>query len=130
VRRGVDVRVIVPGEYTDVPIVRQASRLHYDYLLRRGIRIFEYQPTMMHAKTMVVDGVWLTVGSSNFDDRSFRLNDEVNVNVYDEAIAAQAEAMFRDDLARTEEVRIRKWLRRGWMAKLKERVAERFKPQL
>jgi cardiolipin synthase len=130
VRRGVDVRVIVPGEFTDVPIVRQASRWHYEQLLRHGIRIFEYQPTMMHAKTMVVDGIWLTVGSSNFDDRSFRLNDEVNVNVYDEAIAAQAEAMFHDDLAKSEEVRIRKWLRRGWLDKLKERVAERFKPQL
>ena len=130
VRRGVDVRVIVPGEFTDVPIVRQASRWHYEQLLRHGIRIFEYQPTMMHAKTMVVDGIWLTVGSSNFDDRSFRLNDEVNVNVYDEGIAAQAEAMFHGDLARSEEVRIRKWLRRGWMEKLKERVAERFKPQL
>ena len=130
VRRGVDVRVIVPGEFTDVPIVRQASRWHYEQLLRHGIRIFEYQPTMMHAKTMVVDGIWLTVGSSNFDDRSFRLNDEVNVNIYDEGIAAQAEAMFHDDLARSEEVRIRKWLKRGWMAKVKERIAERFKPQL
>jgi cardiolipin synthase len=130
VRRGVDVRVIVPGELADVPIVRQASRWHYEQLLRHGLRIFEYQPTMMHAKTMVVDGIWLTVGSSNFDDRSFRLNDEVNVNVYDETIAAQAEAMFHDDLAKSEEVRIRKWLRRGWMDKLKERVAERFKPQL
>jgi cardiolipin synthase len=130
VRRGVDVRVIVPGEFTDVPIVRQASRWHYEQLLRHGIRIFEYQPTMMHAKTMVVDGLWLTVGSSNFDDRSFRLNDEVNVNVYDEEIASQAEAMFHDDLARSEEVRIRKWMRRGWLAKLKERVADAFKPQL
>ena len=83
-RRGVDVRVIVPGEYTDVPIVRHAGRFQYSQLLRRGIRIFEYQPTMMHAKTMVVDGIWTTIGSSNFDDRSFRLNDEVNVNVYDE----------------------------------------------
>jgi cardiolipin synthase len=120
----------VPGEFTDVPIVRQASRWHYEQLLRHGIRIFEYQPTMMHAKTMVVDGLWLTVGSSNFDDRSFRLNDEVNVNVYDEEIASQAEAMFHDDLARSEEVRIRKWMRRGWLAKLKERVADAFKPQL
>src|SRR6185369_8054568 len=98
VRRGVDVRVIVPGEINDVPIVRHASRMHYDLMLRRGIRIFEYQPTMMHAKTMVVDGIWSTVGSSNFDDRSFRLNDEVNVNVYDEGIAAKLEEMFREDL--------------------------------
>ena len=130
VRRGVDVRVIVPGEDNDVPIARQASRWHYELLLRRGIRIFEYQPTMMHAKTMVVDGVWTTIGSSNFDDRSFRLNDEVNVNIYDDDIAAQMEAMFHEDLAHCEEVTLRKWFRRGWLDKLKEKAAEVFRPQL
>jgi cardiolipin synthase len=130
VRRGVDVRVIVPGEDSDVPIVRQASRWHYELLLRRGIRIFEYQPTMMHAKTMVVDGAWSTIGSSNFDDRSFRLNDEVNINIYDDGIAAQMEAMFNADLARSEEVTLRKWFRRGWVDKVKEKAAEIFKPQL
>jgi cardiolipin synthase len=130
VRRGVDVRVILPGEYTDVPIVRQASRLHYDYLLRRGIRIFEYQPTMMHAKTMVVDGAWSTIGSSNFDERSFRLNDEVNVNVYDDEIAAQMETMFFEDLARSREITLRKWFKRGIVERLKEKLAGVFKPQL
>lgn len=130
VRRGVDVRVIVPGEHNDVPIARQASRWHYELLLRRGIRMFEYQPTMMHAKTMVVDGVWTTIGSSNFDDRSFRLNDEVNVNIYDGDIAAQMETMFHQDLARCEEVTLRKWFRRGWLDKLKEKAAEVFRPQL
>ena len=130
VRRGVDVRVIVPGEFTDVPIVRQAGRLFYSQMLRRGIRIFEYQPTMMHAKTMVVDGIWTTVGSSNFDDRSFRLNDEVNVNVYDEEIAAQMEQMFFEDLARCQEITRRRWIKRPWVDRLKERVAGWFKPQL
>jgi cardiolipin synthase len=130
VRRGVDVRVIVPGENADVPIVRQASRLHYELLLRHGIRIYEYQPTMMHAKTMVVDGVWTTVGSSNFDDRSFRLNDEVNVNVYDDGIAAQMDAMFQEDLARSREVTLRKWFKRTIFDRIKERVAGVFKPQL
>jgi cardiolipin synthase len=130
VRRGVDVRVIVPGEFTDVPVVRQASRWHYEMLLRHGIRMFEYQPTMMHAKTMVVDGVWTTIGSSNFDARSFRLNDEVNVNVYGEGVASQMQAMFFDDLERCREVTLRKWFRRSWLDRLKENVAERFKPQL
>lgn len=130
VRRGVDVRVIAPGEYTDVPIARQASRLHYEGLLRRGIRIFEYQPTMMHAKTMVVDGIWTTVGSSNFDDRSFRLNDEVNVNVYDEPVAAQMEAIFFDDLAKSVEITSRKWLRRPVFDRLKESIAGVLKRQL
>jgi cardiolipin synthase len=130
VRRGVDVRVIVPGEYTDVPLVRQASRMHYELLLRRGIRIFEYQPTMMHAKTMVVDGVWSTIGSSNFDDRSFRLNDEVNVNVYDDGIAQQMESMFFEDLTHSEEVTLRKWFRRPRWARIKEALADVLKPQL
>jgi cardiolipin synthase len=130
VRRGVDVRVIVPGELSDVPIVRHASRWHYEMLLRRGIRIFEYLPTMMHAKTMVVDGAWTTIGSSNFDDRSFRLNDEVNVNIYDDAIATQMETMFHADLARSEEVTLHKWFRRGWLDKVKEKLAGVFKPQL
>jgi cardiolipin synthase len=130
VRRGVDVRVIVPGEYTDVPVVRQAGRLYYSHLLRRGIRIFEYQPTMMHAKTMVVDGIWTTIGSSNFDDRSFRLNDEVNVNIYDETIAAQMEQMFFEDLARSEEITRRTWIKRSWLDRIKERMAGWLKPQL
>ncbi|HEX9407027.1 MAG TPA: phospholipase D-like domain-containing protein, partial [Thermoanaerobaculia bacterium] len=130
VRRGVDVRVIVPGKYSDVPLARQASRMQYDLLLRRGIRIFEYQPTMMHAKTMVVDGTWSTIGSSNFDDRSFRLNDEVNVNVYDEGIAQQMEAMFFDDLARCEEVTLRKWFRRPRWSRIKEALANVLKPEL
>jgi len=130
VRRGVDIRVIVPGEYTDVPIARHAGRLYYGHLLRRGIRIFEYQPTMMHAKTMVVDGIWTTIGSSNFDDRSFRLNDEVNVNIFDESIAAQMEQMFFEDLARSEEITRRRWVARPWLDRLKERVAGWLKPQL
>ncbi len=130
VRRGVDVRVIVPGEYTDVPIVRHAGRLYYGQLLKRGIRIFEYQPTMMHAKTMVVDGLWTTIGSSNFDERSFRLNDEVNVNVYDPGVAAQMEQMFFEDLARSEEVEPRRWMDRSRLDRVKERVAGWFKPQL
>jgi cardiolipin synthase A/B len=130
VRRGVDVRVVVPGEYTDVPIVRHAGRLFYSHLLRRGIRIFEYQPTMMHAKTMVVDGIWTTIGSTNFDERSFRLNDEVNVNIYDEGIAAQMEQMFFEDLARSEEITRRRWIKRPWVDRVKEKVAGWVKWQL
>ena len=130
IRRGVDVRVIVPGEINDVPIVRQASRMHYDLMLRRGIKIYEYQPTMMHAKTMVVDGIWSTVGSSNFDERSFRLNDEVNVNIYSEEIAQQMESMFFEDLKRSEEITLRKWFRRPRWSRVKEALADVLKPQL
>jgi len=130
VRRGVDVRVVVPGDKTDVPIVRQASRVHYEWLLRRGIRIFEYQPTMMHAKTMTVDGLWSTVGSSNFDDRSFRLNDEVNVNIYDAGTAKRMEEIFFEDLARSREITLRKWFKRGTFDRVKETIANVFRPQL
>lgn len=130
VRRGVDVRIIVPGEYTDVPIVRHAGRFFYSHLLKRGIRMFEYLPTMMHAKTMVVDGIWTTIGSSNFDDRSFRLNDEVNVNIFDAEIAARMEQMFFEDLARSEEITRRQFLKRSWVDKVKERIGGWLKPQL
>lgn len=130
VRRGVDVRVVIPGENTDVPIVRQAGRWHYERLLRHGIRIYEYEPTMMHAKTMVVDGIWTTIGSSNFDARSFRLNDEVNVNVYDRAVAKQIEEWFFEDLQRSHEITLRRWFRRPTLDRVKERIAEWFKPQL
>ncbi|MGH9419641.1 MAG: phospholipase D-like domain-containing protein, partial [Thermoanaerobaculia bacterium] len=74
--------------------------------------------------------VWTTIGSSNFDERSFRLNDEVNVNVYDDILGAQMETMFHADLARCEEVTLHKWFRRGWWDKLKEKAADVFKPQL
>jgi len=130
IRRGVTVRVIVPGKWTDVPVVRQASRWHYERLLRRGIKLFEYQGTMIHAKTMVVDGIWSTVGSSNFDDRSFRLNDEVNVNVYDEGVAGKMEAMFADDLKRSNEITLGHFSRRPFAMRVKESIAEFFKPQL
>ena len=130
VRRGVSVKVIVPGVWTDTPIVRQASRWHYEMLLRRGIRIFEYQKTMMHSKTMVVDGIWTTIGSSNFDDRSFRLNDEVNVNIYDEEIAAQMEEMYERDLERSVEIKLGRFKRRSLFARIKEAGARIVKGQL
>jgi cardiolipin synthase len=79
---------------------------------------------------MVVDGIWSTIGSSNFDERSFRLNDEVNVNVYDEGVAAQLEQMFLDDVARSHEITARKWFRRPMFDRLKESLAGVFKRQL
>ena len=85
---------------------------------------------MMHAKTMVVDGLWTTIGSSNFDERSFRLNDEVNVGIYDSRVAEQMEAMFANDLARSVEISLGRWKRRSWIARTKEAVAGFLKPQL
>jgi cardiolipin synthase len=84
----------------------------------------------MHAKTMVVDGIWSTVGSSNFDERSFRLNDEVNVNIYDEGIAHEMEAMFFNDLKQSKEITLRQWFRRPRWSRIKEALADVLKPQL
>jgi cardiolipin synthase len=120
VRRGVDVRVIVPGEFTDVPIVRQASRWHYELLLRRGIRIFEYQPTMMHAKTMVVDGLFATVASTNFDNRSFRYNDEIDLAAYDEGFAGRLQQMFENDLRNARRYTYQQWLHRPLVKRFTE----------
>ena len=92
--------------------------------------VFEGDDDLTSEKSMVVDGLWTIVGSSNFDDRSFRLNDEVNVNIYDEDIAAQMEQMFFEDLARSEEITRRRFLKRSWIDKVKERVAGWLKPQL
>lgn len=86
-RRGVDIQIIVPGPIVDTAITRRASRSRWGELLEAGIDIFEFQPTMYHCKVMVVDGLWLSVGSTNFDNRSFRLNDEANLNAFDRELA-------------------------------------------
>ena len=86
-KRGVEVDIILPGKHIDTQTVRRASRSRWGPLLEAGVKIYEYQPTMFHCKTMIVDDVWVSVGSTNFDNRSFRLNDEANLNVLDPALA-------------------------------------------
>jgi len=120
VRRGVDVKVIVPGKHIDIPIVRMASRFHYGELLDGGVEISEYRPTMIHNKVMVVDGVWSTIGSINFVNRSMRNNAEVNVAVYDRSFAAEVEAMIRKDLAVSELFTKEEWSKRGFPARFGE----------
>ncbi len=96
-RRGVDVEIIVPGPILDAQVVRRASRSMWGPMLEAGVKIYEYQPTMYHTKVMVVDDIWVSVGSTNFDDRSFRLNQEASLNVYDSGFgAAQAETFVKD----------------------------------
>lgn len=118
VHRGASVEVIVPGRRNNHPIARRASRRRYGDLLRAGARLFEYRPAMMHAKILIVDQVWSVVGSTNFDNRSFGLNDEVNLAVQDRALAQRLERDFRADLARSREVTSEEWQRR----RLGERV--------
>jgi cardiolipin synthase len=119
VQLGVTVEVIVPGAI-DHQLVRQASRATWGDLLKGGVRFFEYRPALLHAKTIVIDGVWATVGSTNLDNRSFALNEELNVITYDRGVAGRLEAAFADDLAHAELVTYERWKDRGLKARLVE----------
>jgi len=121
-QRGVDVRVLVPGPHIDIPMVRMASRFHYGELLDGGVKIFEYQPTMIHNKVMVVDGIWTTIGSINFVNRSMKKNAEANVAIYDRAFASVVEKMILADLEKSELFTKAKWKKRGLLARLSETV--------
>lgn len=112
--RGVDVRIMLPGtNATDHPIVQHASHHHFGTFLKHGIRIFEYGRTLLHQKVMTVDGVWSLIGSTNFDDRSFELNDEVGLGIYDSGFATELEAIFSEDLKYCQELNFEDWSRRG-----------------
>lgn len=96
-KRGVEVEIIVPGPQMDIKIVQSASRSLWGKLLDAGVKIYEYQPTMYHCKVLIVDDLWVSVGSTNFDDRSFRLNDEANLNIYDATFAKEQAKVFEED---------------------------------
>ncbi len=121
-KRGVDVKIMVPGRQIDIPLVRMASRRHYGELLEGGVKIYEYSRTMMHTKDAVIDGIFSTIGSINFDARSLRENEEDSLAFYDRDFAAVLEAVFADDQKACHEVTYRGWRRRG----LKPRIAELF----
>lgn len=113
VRRGVSVTVVVPGRWNNHPLTRLASRRRYGELLEGGVSIHEYQPAMMHAKILIVDHVWSVAGSTNFDNRSFGLNDEVNVAILQKALAARLEADVAADVAQSTAVTLEHWHRRA-----------------
>ena len=121
-KRGVRVRLIVPGPIIDTDVVRRASRATWGPLLAAGAEIHEYQPTMFHCKVLIVDRLLVSVGSTNFDPRSFRLNDEANLNVYDTAFATKQEAVFEQDLAKSRRVTLGEWQSRPWHEKLMAEV--------
>jgi cardiolipin synthase A/B len=129
-RRGAEVEIVVPGPVLDAQIVRRASRATWGPLLEAGVRIYEYQPTMYHTKVMVVDDVWASVGSTNFDDRSFRLNDEANLNVLDPAFGREQARVFADDRRRSRQVTLEAWRRRPLLERVQERWATLVKSQL
>jgi cardiolipin synthase len=130
VHRGVRVRVITPGRFTDAAIARRASRALWGDLLRAGVEIYEYQPTMYHCKVLVADGLLVSVGSTNFDDRSFRLNDEASLNVYDPAFAQRQVEVFDEDLAHSRRISLEEWESRPWTEKFWEHIAALLGPQL
>jgi cardiolipin synthase len=116
-KRGVRVRIILPGEHIDWNVVRRASRARWGPLLEAGAQINEYQPTMYHVKMMIVDDVWVTVGSTNFDPRSFAINDEANLDVYDAAFALRQKMIFDRDLQHSLRISLSRWRDRSWYDK-------------
>ena len=120
--RGVDVRVLTPGSNTDARSTWYAGRFHYEELLRAGVRLYEYGPTMVHAKTLVADEVWTSIGSMNFDNRSMKLNDEVALVAQDEALGHELHEMFLRDLSFADEVVLQEFAKRGHTARLRERA--------
>jgi len=129
-RRGVRVRIITPGEHMDAETVRRASRAAWGDLLQAGVAIFEYQPTMYHCKVMIVDGLWVSVGSTNFDNRSFSLNDEANLNILDSDFARRQVEIFEQDIARSREITLAQWQQRPLREKLIEHAAALVGAQL
>ena len=128
--RGVEVRLIVPGKHIDSETVRLASKAHWGELLKAGVAVHEYQPTMMHNKLLIVDDEMVSVGSTNFDIRSFQLNDEASLNVYDHGFAARMTEIFEQDLAQTRRYTYQAWLDRPEREKFAEQVILPIKSQL
>jgi cardiolipin synthase len=113
VRRQVEVQILVPGKKSDLWLTRNSSRVAYGRLLKAGISIYEYQPSMIHAKVLLIDGIWGVVGSTNLDNRSFGLNDEVNLAAYDEALCRRLARDFERDLTRSECISLERWRHRS-----------------
>lgn len=129
-QRGVRLRIVVPGEHIDSETSRTASRSMWGPLLAAGAVIAEYAPTMYHCKVLIVDGLLVSVGSTNFDNRSFRLNDEATLNILDREFAAQQTKIFEEDLASSRQVTLEAWENRPWREKLAERFTALLRSQL
>jgi cardiolipin synthase len=129
-RRGVDVRIITPGKIIDSDVVRAASRERWGELLAAGVKMAEYQPTMYHVKALVVDSLLVSVGSTNFDNRSFSLNDEANLNVLDPVFAKEQEAVFEQDWLRAKPISLSQWENRPLTDKAAGKLADLVGAQL
>lgn len=128
--RGVKIRIIVPGKHIDTELVRKASKASWGELLKSKIEIAEYQPTMYHCKIFIADSLLVSVGSTNFDNRSFRINDEANLNILDEAFALAQQKIFEEDWSNARQITYKEWLNRPVQEKVLERFAKLFQSQL
>ncbi len=128
-RAGVDIRILLPNEYIDGQPIRWASHHYFEELLAAGVRIYEYQPTMIHSKTILVDGKWAVVGSANLDVRSAEINKENVLGILDVQFGAQLEETFLNDLKHAREIRLGEWKRRSWIRRLRESGATLFEEQ-
>jgi len=128
-RDGVDVRVLLPNEHTDAAPIRRTSHHYYEELLEPGVRIFEYQPTMLHSKLLVADGTWSIVGSANMDIRSKELNNENIVAIQDAGFAHSLEERFLKDLEAAKEIRLEEWRKRPLRSRVAERLSALFAEQ-
>jgi cardiolipin synthase A/B len=129
-KRGVKLEIIVPGRHIDTKTTRHASRAQWGALLKAGAAIYEYQPTMFHCKVMIVDDSWASVGSANFDNRSFRLNDEANLNVLDAAFAQEQAKIFQADSQSARRITLDEWQRRPWRERAVECAASLLRSQV
>ena len=130
VRRGVAVEILVPGAQLDSKLVRGASRQRWGRLLKNGVKVFKYQPTMFHRKVMIIDDLWVSVGSANFDNRSFRLNDEANLNVFDGNFALEESAAFSRDKLLAREITFDQWNKRPITEKASDAAVALLRSQL
>jgi cardiolipin synthase A/B len=128
--RNVAVRILVPGPHIDSETVRLRSKAEWGRLLTAGIEIYEYQPTMLHTKLLVIDREFVSVGSTNFDPRSFRLNDEASLNIYEHGFAQQMASVFEADLGSATPYTLEMWKRRPLWEKLAERLLWPIRSQL
>ncbi len=129
-KRGVRIRIIMPGPHMDEAVVTHASRAKWGALLREGAELYQYQPTMFHCKVMVVDALWTSVGSTNFDSRSFSINDEANMNIHDASFARAQVAVFENDLKHSTRVTLKEWQNRTWWQRTLDAAATTLDSQL
>jgi cardiolipin synthase len=129
-KRAVKIEIIVPGPQTDTQIVQSAGRSLWGALLDAGAEMYEYQPTMYHCKVIIVDDVWVSVGSTNFDDRSFRLNDEANLNIYDASFAAEQVKVFEEDKRKSRLMTRAEFKNRSKIGKMFDEIAGALRRQL